>query len=174
MISRLIYKTEKGGTVKLNRAPIPWGIEIMFSALSQEEQQNLMGTLSDKMMNPADCSRPREEGWAERSGTFDLITHLRRQIKFSEETFGPGPRAEGIIDHIRKELKEIKKEPTDLEEWIDVVLLAFDGAWREGHTSENIAACLEYKQTKNERREWPDWRTAKSGKAIEHIRSKKS
>jgi hypothetical protein len=30
---------------------------------------------------------------------------------------------------------------------------------------------LKAKQTKNENREWPDWRTAAPGKAIEHIRS---
>lgn len=29
---------------------------------------------------------------------------------------------------------------------------------------------LEAKQTKNEGRQWPDWRTAQPGKAIEHVR----
>ena len=31
--------------------------------------------------------------------TFDLIRHLHRQITFSQTTFGPGRRTEGIIDH---------------------------------------------------------------------------
>lgn len=38
----------------------------------------------------------------------DLIEHLRRQHEWSERTFGPGQRAAGVLDHIRKELKEIE------------------------------------------------------------------
>jgi len=101
----------------------------------------------------------------------DLIKHLERQSKFSEATFGPGPRAEGICDHIRKELAEIADAPDDLTEWVDVVILALDGAWRAGYTPEEIAAAIEAKQTKNEGRQWPDWRTAAPGKAIEHVRT---
>lgn len=100
----------------------------------------------------------------------DLIEHLHRQRDFSERTFGPGQLTEGVLDHIRKELREIEEAPTDLEEWIDVVMLALDGAWRAGYTPEQIAAQLEEKQKKNEGRTWPDWRTAEPGKAIEHVR----
>jgi len=102
--------------------------------------------------------------------TFDLIAHCYRQRAFSERTFGPGPRSTGVIDHIRKELREIEINPGDLEEWIDVVLLALDGAWRAGYTPEQIAAALAAKQVKNENRQWPDWRTADPAKAIEHTR----
>lgn len=102
---------------------------------------------------------------------FDLIAHLHRQRAWSAETFGPGPRPEGVIDHIRMELDEITANPGDIEEWIDVVLLALDGAWRAGFSPEQIAAALMAKQLKNERREWPDWRTAPVGKAIEHHRA---
>lgn len=101
---------------------------------------------------------------------FDLISHLRRHISFSEKTFGPGPRPAQIIDHIRKELLEIEATPNDLEEWVDVLMLAIDGAWRSGHTPEDLISMLEFKQTKNEGRNWPDWRTANPNKAIEHIR----
>lgn len=103
--------------------------------------------------------------------TFDLVEHLYRMKGFSEKTFGPpNDNAAGIIDHIRKELKEIEVDPTDITEWIDVVILGLDGAWRSGHNPEEIVAALEAKQTKNEGRTWPDWRTAEPGKAIEHIR----
>lgn len=107
------------------------------------------------------------------SQTFDLIAHLARQRRFSEAAFGPGPRVTGILDHIRKELAEIEADPVDLEEWIDVVLLALDGAWRVGHSPQEITAALEAKQSKNESREWPDWRTADPDKAIEHRREKR-
>lgn len=102
---------------------------------------------------------------------FDLVAHLHRQISFSVQTFGPGERAAGISDHIRKELDEIAANPTDLTEWVDIVLLALDGAWRAGHSPEAIALAIGAKQAKNESRQWPDWRTAEPGKAIEHIRA---
>lgn len=102
--------------------------------------------------------------------SFDLLAHLRRQCAFSLRTFGPGERTRGLIDHIIKKLDEIESDPTDLSEWIDVVILALDGAWRIGATPEEIVAALVAKQTKNESRSWPDWRNAEPGKAIEHIK----
>lgn len=101
---------------------------------------------------------------------FCLYDHLCRQRTFSETTFGPGPRTEGIIDHISKELKEVALTPDDIEEWIDIVILALDGAWRAGATPDKIIHTLVAKQIKNEGRDWPDWRTAEPGKAIEHVR----
>ena len=101
---------------------------------------------------------------------FDFRAHLHRQREWSERTFGPGERAQGIIDHIRKELREIEADPQDLCEWIDVVILALDGAWRSGATPDQIIDALAAKQAKNELRAWPDWRTADPSKAIEHIR----
>lgn len=100
----------------------------------------------------------------------DLINFIYEQMKFSLKTFGPGGRDNGIIDHIKKELKEIEAAPGDLEEWIDVIILAIDGAWRAGHKPEFIAAKLVEKHHKNRSRSWPDWRTAEPGKAIEHLR----
>jgi hypothetical protein len=104
------------------------------------------------------------------SNGFDLLSHLARQREFSDWTFGPGARTKGVVDHIRKELKEIEANPS-LEEWIDVVILGFDGAWRSGASPEEIVAALVAKQNKNERRKWPDWRTASPDKAIEHDRT---
>jgi hypothetical protein len=120
-----------------------------------------------------------EEGWraalqeipAAVQGGFDLIAHLHRQRTFSAATFGPGARTAGVLDHIRKELGEIENKPYDLYEWVDVILLALDGAWRAGHEPEAIAAAIGLKLTKNESREWPDWRTVPADRAIEHKRS---
>ena len=106
-----------------------------------------------------------------RVGVFDLIAHLRRQRAFSERTFGHGTRSKGIIDHIGKELREIEAAPHDLTEWVDVVILALDGAWRAGYTPEQIAAAIAAKQEKNEGRTYPDWRTMDPDKAIEHDRT---
>lgn len=103
----------------------------------------------------------------------DLVAHLHRQRNFSLKTFGPGPRSAGVVAHIRKELAEIEAKPADIMEWVDVVLLALDGAWRAGHEPEEIAAAIVAKQTRNESRDWPDWRTMPADSPIEHKRSKK-
>ncbi|MBY4831739.1 DUF550 domain-containing protein [Burkholderia dolosa] len=111
---------------------------------------------------------------ADERAAFDILAHLQRQREFSERTFGPGARTAGICDHIRKELKEIEANPSDLTEWIDVVILALDGAWRAGGSPQQIIDAIVAKQTKNEGRTWPDWRTVPADKAIEHDRSQDS
>ena len=102
----------------------------------------------------------------------DLVQHIIDQKSWSEETFGPSDRRgpEGVIDHLRKEIEEVTECPGDLEEWIDIVMLALDGAWRVGFTPWEISAMLASKLEKNRNRDWPDWRTAEPGKAIEHKR----
>lgn len=115
-----------------------------------------------------DCPEtPREEWLIEHSIT---VKHLERQRQFSKETFGPGTRTKGVIDHIRKELKEIEDDPTDLKEWVDVIILAFDGAWRAGWEPKEIIDAIKSKQTENEARSWPDWKTRSQDEAIEHER----
>ncbi len=110
-----------------------------------------------------------------------LHAHLRRQIAFSTRAFGPNDRWRGVVDHIKKELTEIEASPYDVEEWIDVALLALDGAWRSlaatremtpAEMARKVVETLDAKMTKNENRDWPDWRTADRTKAIEHDRSK--
>jgi hypothetical protein len=103
----------------------------------------------------------------------DIVHHLYRQRAFSRATFGPGKRKAGIIDHIRKELVEVEAEIDDtreLEEWIDVIILAFDGAWRTGAIPEQVAQAIRRKQDENELRDWPDWCTQPPDRAIEHRR----
>lgn len=80
-------------------------------------------------------------------------------------------RTKGVCDHIKKELKEIEAQPADLEEWVDVILLELDGAWRSGHEPLDICKAIAAKQTKNENRDWPDWCTQSPDKAIEHTKT---
>lgn len=98
--------------------------------------------------------------------------HLKRQIEWSRETFGPGKRTYGVIRHILKELKEIEDVPDDADEWIDVVILALDGAWRNsGKSAGEIIDAYHRKMDKNYRRKWPDWRDLPEDQAIEHDRT---
>lgn len=100
----------------------------------------------------------------------NLVAHLHRQREWSERTFGPGPRTTALRHHVSKELLEIAADPTDPEEWIDVAILAFDGALRTGATPEQIVEILTGKQAKNEVRRWPDPASADPDKAAEHLR----
>ena len=111
----------------------------------------------------------------------DLKQHLIRQMAFSHATFGPGVRTTGVLDHIEKEIKEVRDSNGSAYEWVDIVILALDGLTRQlaycngdrmdpdyvAHTACNM---IVGKQSRNEARLWPDWRTADKNKAIEHNR----
>lgn len=116
---------------------------------------------------------------------FDLEAHLKRQMAFSHATFGPGQRTDGVIDHIKKELIEV--DDTDdfdekAKEWADVVILALDGLTRHlayyasdtranpNFVANEAVSYIEKKQSTNEARDWPDWRTTDPNRAIEHHR----
>lgn len=110
----------------------------------------------------------------------DLVQHLIRQMAFSHATFGPGTRTKGVIDHLRKELDEVAAANGDSSEWVDVVILALDGLTRQlaycaerrdpNEVAETACRMIVGKQSRNERRQWPDWRTQSQDKAIEHVR----
>jgi hypothetical protein len=102
--------------------------------------------------------------------TFNLVAHLHRQREWSERVLGPGERTIRLTEHIKKEIEEVRASPNDLEEWIDIAIIAFDGAWRAGYSPEQIAAALVRKQVKNEGRTWPDWRTIPPDEPLEHDR----
>ena len=95
---------------------------------------------------------------------------LEAQREFSLRTYGPGLRTEGVLDHIAKESGEIRDDPTDMEEWVDIILLAIDGAQRLGTPVQDIIDAVHAKAARNRARRWPDWRSAEPVKAIEHIR----
>jgi len=109
----------------------------------------------------------------DRVRTFDLVEYLTVYREFSERTYGPPSpiRLQGVIDHLRKEVQEISEAPMDQTEWVDVVILALDGLWRIGLTSEEVAQAITDKVAINMDREWPDWRNVDPSRAIEHIKS---
>ena len=101
----------------------------------------------------------------------DFESMIEAQRQWSLQTFGPTTRLAGILDHLRKELDEVEANPSDVSEWIDVVILALDGAWRQGFSPVEIVEALRAKYAKNRARMWPDWRDADPDKAIEHVRN---
>ena len=105
---------------------------------------------------------------------------MARAIEWSAQTFGPGLRTVALTKHIRKELLEIEAKPHDVTEWIDVVILGFDGAWRcfvygpgecaMTDADEAVTGELIKKDQENFARQWPDWRLSPAGEPIEHVR----
>jgi Protein of unknown function (DUF550) len=99
---------------------------------------------------------------------FAIEAYLNRQKIWSLRTFGEGPRTEGVVKHIEKELAEILAKPFDLTEWIDVLILALDGYWRAGGQPEGIMDYLQAKQNVNFTR---TWQAPRAGEPTEHDRT---
>ena len=94
---------------------------------------------------------------------------VQRHRSWSYQTFGPGRQTKGLTRHIEKELEEIRANPDDLSEWVDVMMLALDGYLRHGGTVENVLRDMQSKQEENFGRRWlpaTDDRTP-----VEHDRS---
>jgi len=62
-------------------------------------------------ITPRHGKRRASRSAAPRGSAFDFAAHLQRQRDWSARTFGPGSRAMGVVDHIRKELREIEADP---------------------------------------------------------------
>jgi hypothetical protein len=99
---------------------------------------------------------------------YHLSQYIERQKRWSTRVFGPGKRTLGLTAHIRKELDEIEANPLDLEEWIDVIILGLDGAWRTGAPAAAIWMKMVEKQGKNLVRTWGP--VVSEDLPVEHIR----
>lgn len=84
----------------------------------------------------------------------DLAGFFEDKFSWSKATFGLDLPIRGILAHLKKELEEVEAEPNDLEEWVDVLFLALDGAARSGHSGKALIVKMVEKHQKNLRREW--------------------
>ncbi len=80
--------------------------------------------------------------------------YMQAQHEWSMATFGPGLQTERLVAHIRKELDEVLAEPLCLMEWVDVIILALDGALRLGYSPDVIIGELKAKLRINMARKW--------------------
>lgn len=97
-----------------------------------------------------------------------LAEYLDRHIRWSQRTFGKGMKTVGITRHIEKECQEIRDNPADLTEWIDVMILAMDGYWRHGGQPADLFWALVEKQSINFGRTWPA--STSDDQPTEHIK----
>jgi len=96
---------------------------------------------------------------------------IKRQQTFALKAFGEGDHSKGLLEHIKKEVIEIYEDASDTEEWVDIIILAMEGAWRTGASPKDIADIFNLKMSKNERRAWPAIGSIEPGKPIEHLRA---
>ena len=97
-----------------------------------------------------------------------IESFFTRQIEWSRRCFGDGKRTFGVTKHMEKEIAEVRENPEDLLEWIDLIMLAMDGYWRHGGTSESLMADLLQKQGMNFLREYPA--PTSENEPVEHVR----
>lgn len=104
-----------------------------------------------------------------------LVDFVAAQREWSSRTFGEGRRTLGITMHVRKELREVESAHPgsrgQLEEWIDVAILALDGAWRTGAPPYLVVEMLLDKAKRNRERKWPDPSTLSQDEPSEHVRA---
>lgn len=140
-----------------------------FEAYKVSEYQRAHGLTVDGKLGPHTERHMVEHGLVLRQH-YDFAAWFDAKAQWSRDTFGPGDRYQGVVAHIRKELDEVSADPADLEEWVDVALLAMDGAWRSaGANGAAFLAAMLAKDAKNRARTWPDWRTLNPDQVSEHI-----
>lgn len=98
---------------------------------------------------------------------FRFEIFIDRYALWSQQAIGPGERTEGLLKHIEKEVQEIRENPDDLEEWIDVINLAIDGATRRGFSGNDIINMLLKKFMKLQDRKFNQ---VNSDEPCEHVR----
>ena len=98
----------------------------------------------------------------------NLEAFIKDTHDWSLKTHGPGDSTTRVVSHIIKELGEIMDDPDDIYEWIDVIILALNGASRRGFTPEHIVQALQDKMEINKKRDWPNYRLHPKDKPLEH------
>ena len=73
---------------------------------------------------------------------------MMRQHPFKDNSL------KGVITHLECEIQEVKADPTDLEEYADIMLLVFSAFVKMGLSYNVLEKVVWDKIKKNERRKW--------------------
>lgn len=119
--------------------------------LLQREQDLAIDTRNRAQESASNSALAKQAAEEEAAGLRAEVAALRSnsierffqaKTAWSAETFGTDYPTEAIARHIELELVEIRENPSDLLEWIDVVMLGFEGYWRNGGASVNLTPDL--------------------------------
>lgn len=101
-----------------------------------------------------------------------VVSDLEFQRKWSDDTFGKGARTTGVLKHIEKEIQEVRESPDDVFEWVDLIILAIDGATRRGISPKALIRAYHAKMIENVLRDWPEPPPGgfPEDVAVEHVR----
>jgi predicted house-cleaning noncanonical NTP pyrophosphatase (MazG superfamily) len=90
--------------------------------------------------------------------------------EWSDQKFGENREPTALLNHLKKEVDEIIREPYDLEEYADAFMLLVDAARLAGFNMTDVFNAMWLKFEKNKNREWglPD-----ENGVVEHIRNNK-
>lgn len=98
-----------------------------------------------------------------------------RLERWSVKAFGPdnwrGPQ--GPLEHLAKEVEEVKAKPGDIMEYVDCFHLVLDATRRAGFSYQQFEDALFLKISINEKRSWPpvDMSVPCDNRAKEHDRT---
>lgn len=111
----------------------------------------------------------REAFWCGES--LCLVEHVRRQREHLFRDGRPQHSLRARLLTLRFEITRPELLNGSLSSWVRIVLLGLAGACVTGASHSDIVNAVVSKLAINERRQWPDWRSADPGQAIEHIRT---
>lgn len=85
-----------------------------------------------------------------------LEEYIERHWDWSMATFGAPKDTDTLklCNHIAKEIREVLDHPRDPMEWADIIILAIDGAMRNGVSPARLTTALFMKQHINRERKW--------------------
>lgn len=89
--------------------------------------------------------------------------------EWSDATFGPGQRTEGMIAHLALEVQELKESPESIKEYADCFMLLIDVAGSVGFNMDDLVRATFDKLEVNKKRKWGP--TNEDG-SVEHVREK--
>jgi hypothetical protein len=86
---------------------------------------------------------------------------------WADSVFGKDRKAEMILRHLEKEIKELIQEPSDLEEYADIGILWLNAAAKAGYKVDDLYFAIIGKMMVNKSRKWG--RRDENG-VVEHLR----
>ncbi|MCV6826038.1 MULTISPECIES: DUF550 domain-containing protein [Halocynthiibacter] len=93
-----------------------------------------------------------------------------RHAEWSQATFGADNERDytGPLNHLEKEIGEIRLAPADGSEWADAFLLLLDAARRAGFSATDLLQEAEDKLVINIKRKWQE---PNEDGSVEHVRN---